>query len=506
MILKGFDNTRYLHEQTREIFARMGQFDNKLYLEFGGKIMHDYHAARVLPGYDPDVKVTLLQQLRDQAEIILCAYAGDIERRKLHGDLGITYDAYSQKLIDDLRDHGLWVSTVVITRNTDHPLVRSFAARLESRGIRVVRHGATRGYPGDIDVIVSDEGYGANPYIETTRPIVVVTGPGPASGKLATCLCQLYHESRRGVRAGYAKFETFPVWHLPLKHPVNIAYEAATADVRDVNMIDPHYVEAHNGKIAVNYNRDVEAFPLLRAIWEKISRAPCPYPSPTDMGVNRVWAGVMDEDAICAAARQEIIRRHFLYATAHVRGSSEEPAVERVVTLMKSLGLSPSDRRVVQFARKAAEDCLREGKGYRGIHSAAAIELRDGRVVTGKNSPYMHASASAVMNAIKALAGIPDELHLLLPHVMDKIVQMKADILQNKYASLNLDEMLVALASCSTMNTVAEAAMKKLRELRKCEMHLSHIPSTGDEAGLRRLVLRYTCEPVYASNDLYVTE
>ena len=506
MIFKAFDNARYLLEQTREILARTEKFDNKLYLEFGGKLMHDYHAARVLPGYDPDVKLHLLQQLRDQAEIILCVYAGDIERRKLRGDLGITYDAYSLKLIDDLTENGLWVSTVVLTRHNDHPLVRSFAARLEGRNIRVVRHSATRGYPGDVDTIVSDEGYGANPYIETTRPVVVVTGPGPGSGKLATCLSQLYHDSRRGIRAGYAKFETFPVWHLPLKHPVNIAYEAAAADMRDVNMIDPHYVEAHNGKIAVNYNRDIEAFPLLRAIWEKISHANCPYASPTDMGVNRVWAGVTSEDAVCAAARQEIIRRFFLYSTAHVKGTCEPQTVERVSTLMKSLGLSETDRRVVSLARKAAEDCQKQGKGYKGIHSGAAIELRDGRVITGKNSPYMHASASAVMNAVKALAGIPDDLHLLLPHVINTITHMKGEILQSKFASLNLDEMLIALAICSTMNSAAEAAMKKLRELRKCEMHLSHIPSPGDEAGLRRLVLRYTCEPVFATQDLYVAE
>ncbi|MCL1888249.1 MAG: DUF1846 domain-containing protein, partial [Kiritimatiellaeota bacterium] len=471
-----------------------------------GKIMHDYHAARVLPGYDPDAKVQLLQHLRDKTEIILCVYAGDIERRKSHGDTGITYDDSSLKLIEDLKEQGLWVSTVVVTRNTDHPLVRSFAARAEGLGVRVVRHGATRGYPGDVETIVSDEGYGANPYIETSRPIVVVTGPGPGSGKLATCLSQLYHESRRGVRAGYAKFETFPVWHLPLKHPVNIAYEAATADMRDVNMIDPHYVEAHSGRIAVNYNRDIEAFPLLRAIWEKISRAPCPYASPTDMGVNRAWAGVVDEDAICAAARQEIVRRHFLYATDHIRGKCEEPTVERVAALMQSLGLSTADRRVVPAALKAAEECRREGKGYRNIFSAAAIELRDGRIITGKNSPGMHASASAVMNAIKTLAGIPDDIHLLPPHAMETILHMKADILKGRYASLNLDETLIALALASTMNTAAEAAMKKLRELRKCEMHLSHIPSNGDEAGLRRLVLRYTNEPVFATLDVCAAE
>jgi len=355
-----------------------------------------------------------------------------------------------------------------------------------------------------VDMIVSEDGYGANPYIETTRPIVVVTGPGPASGKLATCLSQLYHDSLRGTRAGYAKFETFPVWHLPLKHPVNVAYEAATADLNDINMIDPHHVEAHNGKIAVNYNRDIEAFPLLRAIWEKIALAPCPYKSPTEMGVNRIWAGVADEDAVCAAARQEIIRRYFMHGVEHVRGGCDAPVLERSTMLMKSLGLSETDRRVVGAARKAAEDCLRAGKGYKGIHSAAALELRDGRVITGKNSPLMHAAASTVINAVKALAGIPDQLPLLVPDVIHTIVQMKGEILQSPYASLNLDEMLTALAISSTANPVAKAAMEKLRELRKCEMHLSHIPSPGDEAGLRRMVLRYTSDPVFATRDLYV--
>ncbi len=502
---KGFDNTRYLNQQTAEILQRMQTFDNKLYLEFGGKLMHDYHAARVLPGYDPDVKLQLLRQLRDQAEIVLCVCAGDIERRKLRGDMGITYDAYSLKLIDDLTHSGLWVSTVVLTRHTDHPLVRSFIARLQTQQIRVVCHSATRGYPKDVDLIVSPDGYGANPYIPTSRPLVVVTAPGPGSGKLATCLSQLYHDSLRGVRAGYAKFETFPVWNLPLKHPVNVAYEAATADLHDVNMIDPLHHEAYN-KVAINYNRDVDAFPLLRTIWERITKAPCPYKSPTDMGVNRVWSGVTDEDLVCAAARQEIIRRYFLAAAEQVKGTCEQTTVDREIKLMNSLGLSETGRPVVPPARAAASDCEKSDKGYRGIFSAAAIQLRDGRIITGKNSPLMHASASTVMNAIKILAGLPDNLHLLDPNIINTIVNMKGNILQSKYASLNLDEMLIALAISSTSNTAAKLAMPYLRELRKCEMHLSHIPSPGDEAGLRRLVLRYTCEPLFASRDLYVAE
>ena len=502
---KGFDNDLYLKEQTAEILDRMRMFGDKLYLEFGGKLMHDYHAARVLPGYDPDVKLQLLQQIKGQTEIVLCVNAEDIKLRKLRGDMGITYDAYSLKLIDDLTHCGLWVSTVVLTLYADHPLVRGFVARLENKNIRIVRHTATRGYPKQIDLIVSDEGYGANPYIETTRPIVVVTAPGPGSGKLATCLTQLYHESKRGISAGYAKFETFPVWDLPLKHPVNVAYEAATADLHDVNMIDPHHYEAYH-KIAVNYNRDVEAFPLLQTIWEKITHADCPYKSPTDMGVNRVWAGVTDEDAVCAAARQEIIRRYFMYAAEQVTSGCAESAVEREVTLMNSLGLTETDRVVVCPARQAAVDCLNEGKGYNGIHSAAAIELRDGRIVTGKNSRYLHSSAAAVLNAIKVLAGIPDSLDLIIPDVIETIVDMKDKVLNSKYSSLNLDETLIALAISSTTNTAAKAAMNKLRELRKCEAHLTHIPSPGDEAGLRRLVLRYTSEPVFATRDLYVAE
>ncbi len=499
----GFDNEKYLQQQTTEILRRTELFGNKLYLEFGGKLMFDFHAARVLPGYDPNVKVRLLQKLKDKADIVLCIFAGDIERKKVRADFGISYDADAFKAIDDLREAGLSVRAVVITRYDGQPAAKQFKTKLERRGVEVYCHRTTRGYPTDVETIVSDEGYGANPYVVTERPIVVVTGPGPGSGKLATCLTNLFHDRRNGRLAGYAKFETFPVWNLPLKHPVNTAYEAATADLMDVNMIDPFHLEAH-GKTTVNYNRDIAAFPLLRAIWEKITQEPCPYKSPTDMGVNRVGFGIVDDLTVRDASQQEVIRRYFRHACEYALGMTERETVSRIELLMQELRIVATDRLVVKPARKAAAECAESGKGDGGIFCGAALELSDGRIVVGKNSELMHAASSMVLNAVKLMAGIPDTIHLLSPDVVKAIVRMKRDVLTGKHASLNLDETLIALAISSASNPAAQAALDHLPELRDCEVHLTHIVTSGDEVGLRRLGLRHTCDAHFASPDLYV--
>jgi len=498
----GFDNDQYLAEQTAAIVERVERFNNKLYLEFGGKLLFDYHAARVLPGFDPNVKMRLLQQLRDQAEIILCIFAGDIERKKLRADFGITYDVDALKLIDDLRAWKLDVTAVVITRYDGQPAARLFKNKLERRDVRVYTHRATRGYPTDVDTIVSDEGYGANPCIETTRPLVVVTGPGPGSGKLATCLSQVFHDHRRGVEAGYAKFETFPIWTLPLKHPVNVAYEAATADLADFNVIDPFHLEAY-GETAVNYNRDVEAFPVLRRIIERITGGESFYRSPTDMGVNRAGFAITDDEACREAARQEVVRRYFRTSCEFAMGFADRDTVQRVELLLEELDVEPTRRRTVEPARAAAADAQHTGKGNKGIFCGAAIELHDGTIVTGKNSPLMHASASVVLNAIKHLAGIPDQLHLLSPTIIESIASLKSDLLRSKSISLDLDEALIALSISAATNPTAQLAMEQLTLLRGCEVHLTHIPRPGDEAGLRRLGVNLTCEPNFASKDLF---
>lgn len=498
----GFDNEKYLQEQTAAITQRTKQFGNKLYLEFGGKLMFDYHAARVLPGYDPNVKIRLLQKLKDQVDIVLCIFAGDIERKKMRADFGISYDADALKLMDDLREWGLSVRAVVITRYNGQPSAKQFRTKLERRGVEVYCHTATRGYPTEVETIVSEEGYGANDYVVTERPIVVVTGPGPGSGKLGTCLTLLYHDCCRGRQAGYAKFETFPIWNLPLRHPVNVAYEAATADLKDVNLIDPFHMEAH-GVATVNYNRDIAAFPLVRAIWETITKQPCPYRSPTDMGVNRAGYGIVDDLVVRAAASQEVIRRYFRHACEYALGLTDRETVVRVEMLLKELAIMPEDRAVVIPARTAANDGKAKSKGCGGVYCGAAIELEDGRLVGGKNSELMHAAASAVLNAIKLLAGLPDHIHLLSPEVIRSIVRLKHNILRGKNASLNLDEAMIALAISSSTNPTALAAMDRLSELRDCEMHLTHLITPGDEAGLRRLGLRMTSDPHFASPELF---
>jgi uncharacterized protein (UPF0371 family) len=498
----GFDNEKYLGEQTSAILERVERF-GKLYLEFGGKLLFDYHAARVLPGFDPNVKMQLLRQLKDETDVLLCIYAGDIERKKVRADFGITYDSDALKTIDDLADWGVDVTAVVITRYEDQPAAKAFKNRLERRGVRVYTHRFTKGYPTDIDTVVSDEGYGANVYIETESPIVVVTGPGPGSGKLATCLSQLYHEHKRGIGVGYAKFETFPIWNLPLKHPVNVAYEAATADLRDVNMIDHFHLEAYNEK-TVNYNRDIEAFPLLKRIIERITEAPSFYRSPTDMGVNRAGFGIVEDDVVREAAVQEVIRRYFRYACEYAMGLTDKETVQRLELLMEDLDVKAENRRVVGPAREAALEAQRRGKGCEGIFCGAAIELKDGTIITGKSSPLMHAPASLILNATKHLAGIPDNIHLLPPSVIESLSHLNKDVLNTKMVSLDLGETLIALSIGAAVNPAAQVAVENLKDLSSCEVHMTHIPTPGDAAGLRKLGVNLTSDPDFATKFFFV--
>ncbi|MDP8201108.1 MAG: DUF1846 domain-containing protein [Candidatus Tenebribacter burtonii] len=500
----GFDNAKYLEEQTTAILERVGQFDNKLYLEFGGKIIFDYHASRVLPGFHPNVKMDLLQKLKDRADIILCIYAGDIERKKIRADFGITYDVDALKLIDDLRERDINVAAVVITRFEEQPAAIIFKNKLERRNVKVYTHKFTKGYPTDVDTIVSEEGYGANDYIETTKPLIIVTGPGPGSGKLATCFSQMYHEHIRGIKAGYAKFETFPIWNLPLKHPVNIAYESATADLKDYNLVDPFHLEAY-GKATINYNRDVEAFPVLKRILEKITGGEAMYKSPTDMGVNRAGFGIIDDEVTKEASRQEIIRRFFRYKCEYVMGFVNKDTVDRAELIMNEVGARPEDRKVVLPAREASLQAKSCGKGNGGIFCGSAIELQNGSIITGKNSPLMHSASSLILNAIKVLARIPDEIHLLSPQVIESIFNFEMNILSEKSVSLDLEETLIALSISATTNPTAQIAMEKIKELRGCEIHMTHIPSPGDEAGLRRIGVNLTTDPNFSTNSLFTS-
>ncbi len=499
-----FDNEKYLKEQTAEILERVERFNNKLYLEFGGKLVYDYHASRVLPGFNPNVKMHLLQQLKDKTDIILCIHAGDIERKKMRADFGITYDADAMRLIDELRTKwGLQISAVVITRYDEQASATLFKNKLERRGITVHTHRFTRGYPNDLDLIVSDKGYGANSYIQAHKPLVVVTGPGPGSGKLGTCLSQLYHEYKRGNPAGYAKFETFPIWNLPLKHPVNVAYEAATADLKDVNLIDPFHLEAYD-KTAINYNRDVEAFPLLKRILKKITSTESPYNSPTDMGVNRVGFGIVDDQQAQEAAKQEVIRRALRYECEYMMGLVDKETVQRANLLMNELEVEIEDRSVVVPAREAAEQAREQKKGHEGVYCGAALELHDGTIITGKNSPLMHAAAATVLNAIKHLAEIPDKIHLIAPNVLEAIADMKKEILDISSVSLDLEEALIALSTSTHANNAALLAMAHLKNLKGCDMHITYIPTPGDEAGLRTLGIHLTSDPVFSTECLFI--
>jgi len=499
-----FDNEKYLEEQTSEILKRVKMFDNKLYLEFGGKLLYDYHAARVLPGYDPNIKMRLLAELKDKADILLCIFAGDIERKKIRADFGITYDSDALKLIDDLRSWGINVLGVNITRFENQPSATLFKNKLERRGIQVYTHRFTKGYPTDVDVIVSDEGYGANAYIETDKPLVIVTGPGPGSGKLATCLSQLYHDYRQGEKSGYAKFETFPIWNMPLKHPVNVAYEAATADIKDFNLIDPFHLEAY-GKVSVNYNRDVEVFPVLKRILEKITGGESFYKSPTDMGVNRAGFAISDDEGTKEAAMQEIIRRYFRYRCEYAMGFADKETVQRVELFIKESNLEPEHRRVVVPARDAAKAAQEENKGNEGIFCGAAIELKDGTVITGNNSALMHAATSLIIHAIKHLAGIPDKLPLLPDYITESVQKLKMEILKEKTMSLDLEEALIALSISVMTNPAAQLAIETLKDLRDCEIHMTHMPTPGDEAGLRRLGVNLTSDPNFSTKNLFIS-
>jgi uncharacterized protein (UPF0371 family) len=499
----GFDNEKYIKEQTSAILDRVNRF-NKLYLEFGGKLLYDYHAARVLPGYDPNVKMRLIRELKDKADVLLCIYAGDIERKKIRADFGITYDSDALKLIDDLRSWGIDVLGVVITRFEQQPAALVFKNQLERRTIRVFTHRYTKGYPTDVDLIVSDEGYGANDFIPTDKPLVIVTGPGPGSGKMATCLSQLYHDYRQHITSGYAKFETFPIWNLPLKHPVNVAYEAATADIQDFNLIDPFHLEAY-GERAVNYNRDVEVFPVLKRILERITGEVSLYRSPTDMGVNRAGFAIADDEIAQEAAKLEIIRRYFRYRCEYAMGFADRDTVQRVELFLKDFGLTPEDRRVVPPAREAAQDAQEQDKGNEGIYCGAAVELQDGTIITGNNSPLMHAASSVIIRAIKHLAGIPEKIKLLPPFITDSVTNLKTEILNERSVSLDLEETLIALSISATTNSAAHLAIGRLKELHNCEAHTTHIPTPGDEAGLRRLGINVTSDPNFSSKDLFIS-
>ncbi len=500
----GFDNEKYLTEQSQEILNRVQRFNDKLYLEFGGKIMFDYHASRVLPGFDPNVKMRLLQKLKDKIDVILCIYAGDIERKKVRADFGITYDADALKSIDDFKEWDIDITAVVITRFTNQPSAKAFKNKLERRGVKVYTHNFTKGYPTDIDLIVSDEGYGSNDYIQTTKPIVIVTGPGPGSGKLATCLGQLYHEYKIGIKAGYAKFETFPIWNLPLSKKVNIAYEAATVDLKDVNLIDSHHLEAYN-ETTVNYNRDIEAFPLLKKIIEKITGEESFYKSPTDMGVNRAGFGIIDDTIVQEASHQEIIRRFFRCAVEYAMGFVDKDILERAELIMKKIDGKPEDRKVVIPSRKAAEEARLHGKGNEGIFCGAALKLKDGTIITGKNSPLMHAGSSLILNATKHLANLPDNLHLIPENVISSLTFLKKEVLLGKVISLDVEETLIALSISAISNPAAQMAVEFLKELRNCEVHLTHIPTPGDEAGLRKLGVNLTSDPNFSSRSLFIS-
>ena len=486
MMKIGFDNDKYIKTQSAHIQERIAQFGGKLYLEFGGKLYDDYHASRVLPGFQPDSKLRMLLQLKDMVEVVIAINADDIEKNKVRGDLGITYDRDVIRLIDVFRGFGLYVSSVVLTRYNDQILAKAFQSRLETMGVKVYHHYAIEGYPSNISHIVSDAGYGKNEFIETSRELVVITAPGPGSGKLATCLSQLYHEHKRGIKAGYAKFETFPVWNLPLNHPVNLAYEAATSDLSDVNMLDPFHLEAY-GVTTVNYNRDVEAFPVLVAIFEQILGT-CPYKSPTDMGVNMVGNCIVDDDAVREASRQEILRRYYTALCDQKQGKAEDSQILKLELLMKKAGVSAEDRRVVAPALEKAEQTGRP---------AAAIELPGGKILTGKTSDLLGASAALLLNALKELAGLPDELHLIAPEVIDPIQHLKVDHLGNRNPRLHTDEVLIALSICAATDPKAEKAMEQLSKLRGCDVHSSVILSSVDENVFKRLGVNLTCQPRY---------
>ncbi|GAA6294415.1 DUF1846 domain-containing protein [Enterocloster asparagiformis] len=488
----GFDNEKYLKLQSEHIKQRIGEFGDKLYLEFGGKLFDDFHASRVLPGFAPDSKLRMLLQMADQAEIVIAINAADIEKNKVRHDLGITYDVDVLRLIQEFQDKGLYVGSVVITQYSGQSGADQFKTKLEHMGIKVYRHHCIEGYPSNVSLIVSDEGYGKNDYIETTRPLVIITAPGPGSGKMATCLSQLYHENKRGIKAGYAKFETFPIWSLPLKHPVNLAYEAATADLNDVNMIDPFHLEAY-GKTAVNYNRDVDIFPVLNAIFEGIY-GESPYKSPTDMGVNMAGFCIVDDEVCREASYQEIIRRyyHALNRLAKEEGSEDE--VYKLELLMKQAKINTGMRRVIA-------PCMERASLIQA--PAAAIELSDGTLVTGKTSNLLGASAAVLLNSIKMLGGIPHDQHLIAPSAIEPIQTLKTNYLGSRNPRLHTDEVLIALSMSAATDPVAKKALDQLPRLRGCQVHTSVMLSDVDIKVFKKLGAELTSEPVYEHKKLY---
>lgn len=488
----GFDNDKYLKMQSEHIRERIAKFGGKLYLEFGGKLFDDYHASRVLPGFKPDSKLQMLLQLKDRAEIVIAINAFDIEKNKVRGDIGISYDLDVLRLMDAFKEVGLYVGSVVLTRFESQPAAVAFKARLESLGIKVYRHYTIDGYPSDIGKIVSEDGFGKNEYIETSRELVIVTAPGPGSGKMAVCLSQLYHELMSGAKAGYAKFETFPVWNLPLKHPVNIAYEAATADLNDVNMIDPFHLDAY-GTTAVNYNRDVEIFPVLNAMLEKIL-GESPYKSPTDMGVNMAGNCIVDDEITCKASNQEVVRRYCTALCDRKKGNVGDDVVFKMELLMKQAGLSVEDRPIIGAA-------LAKSEASGG--PAASMELPDGTIITGKTSPLLGASSALMLNALKYLAGIPDDHALISPSMIKPISHLKIVNLGNRNPHLHIDELLIALSICAVTSPEAELAMKQLDKLRGCDAHSTVILSEEDVKTFKKLGINLTCEPRYQTKRLY---
>ena len=492
MFKVGFDNEKYIRTQSSHIQERIAQFGGKLYLEFGGKLFDDFHAARVLPGFAPDSKIRMLAQLKDEAEVVIVINAADIEKNKVRGDLGITYDQDVLRLIDAFRGFGLFVGSVVLTRFEGQPTAKAFQQRLEALDLKVYRHYPIQGYPSDVSRIMSDEGFGQNEYIQTSRSLVVVTAPGPGSGKMATCLSQLYHDKKHGIRSGYAKFETFPVWNLPLRHPVNLAYEAATADLKDVNIIDPFHRAAY-GETAVNSNRDVEIYPVVKAMFEHVY-GECPYKSPTDMGVNMVGNCIFDDDAVCEGARDEIVRRYYRAACSQRKGESDGSDVEKINLLMKSEGISLDQRPVISAALTRAEETGTP---------AVAIQLANGKIITGKTSQLLGAASAALINALKELAGIPKEIKLISPEILAPVSALKIERLGNQNPRLHPDEVLIALSICAVSDDTARRALDCLGQLRNCEAHATVILSQMDETILKKLGLQLTCEPQYQTKRLF---
>ena len=492
MFKVGFDNDAYLRMQSEKIQERIAKFGGKLYLEFGGKLFDDHHASRVLPGFKPDSKIKMLEKLKDKAEVVIAINASDIEKNKVRGDLGITYDMDVLRLIDAFRGYGLYVSSVVLTRYQGQASAVAYQKKLESLGLKVYRHYTIEGYPGNIPLVVSDDGYGKNEFVETTRELVVVTAPGPGSGKMAVCLSQIYHENKRGVKAGYAKFETFPIWNIALKHPVNLAYEAATADLNDVNIIDPFHLEAY-GQTTINYNRDVEIFPVLNALFQRIL-GQSPYKSPTDMGVNMAGNCIIDDEAVCAAARQEIVRRYYNTKCQVRKGNAEPDQVYKLELLMEQAQVSVSARPVVEAAVKRAEET--EGP-------AVAIELPDGSIVTGKTTQLLGACSTMLLNALKKMAKIPPSVNLLSPMVIEPIQNLKTGALGHANPRLHMDEVLEALSICALTDYNAKLALEKLPLFRNCEVHASVILAQVDLDIFRRLGVNLTMEPMYQTKKLY---